>query len=95
MSQPHPDSGYYPQSVVHQVRVVDLQTDSLMFAYTAELQLDGRGQGVTPQLLDRVTQTIADYAAEQLADAGGTQETRATLSYTGACDVTLLPDPEA
>lgn len=92
---PHPDSGYYPQSVLHQVRVVDLQMDSQMFAYTAELQLDGRGQGVTTELLDRVTQTIADYAAEQLADAGGDQETRATLSYTGACDVILLPDPEA
>lgn len=92
---PHPDSGYYPQTVLHQVRVQDLQTDGQMFSYTAELQLDGRGQGVTPELLDRVTQTIADYAAEQLADAGGTQETRATLSYTGACDVALLPDPEA
>ncbi|GFE20008.1 hypothetical protein [Streptomyces nigrescens] len=92
---PHPDSGYYPQTVVHQIRVVDLQTDSPLFAYTAELQLDGRGQGVTTELLDRVTQTIAAYAAEQLVDAGGTQETRATLSYTGVCDLVLLPGPEA
>lgn len=92
---PHPDSGYYPQAVLHQVRVVDRQIDGQMFAYTAELQLDGRGQGVTPELLDRITQTIADYASEQLADAGGDQEIRATLSYTGACDVVLLPDPEA
>jgi hypothetical protein len=92
---PHPDSGYYPQSVLHQVRVVDLQTDSPLFAWTAELQLDGRGQGVTTELLDRVTQTIAEFAAEQLAEAGGVQETRATLSYTGACDVVLLPEPEA
>lgn len=91
----HPADGYYPSSVVHQVRVVDIGSDSQMFSYTAELQLDGRGQGVTPELLGRVTQTVAAYAAEQLADAGGMQETRATLSYTGGHDVILLPAPEA
>ncbi|WP_030670725.1 hypothetical protein [Streptomyces rimosus] len=92
---PHPADGYYPRSVVHQVRVVDINADSQMFSYTADLQLDGRGQGVTPELLDRVTQTIATFAAEQLAGAGGNQETRATLSYTGGLDVTLLPAPGA
>jgi hypothetical protein len=74
--------------------VVNVDADSQMFSYTAELPLDGRGQGVTPELLDRITQTVADFAAEQLAEAGGAQETRANLSYTGGLDVTLLPDPE-
>ncbi|MFD7661089.1 hypothetical protein [Streptomyces sp. NPDC059788] len=92
---PHPADGYYPRSVVHQVRVIDLLTDSPMFAYTAELQLDGRGQGVTPALLDRITQTIATFAAEQLEGAEGSPETRATLVYTGGHDVTLLPAPGA
>ncbi|MEU7149222.1 hypothetical protein AB0B15_14470 [Streptomyces sp. NPDC045456] len=92
---PHPADGYYPRSVVHQVRVVDLNADSQMFSYTADLRLDGYGQGVTPELLNRITQTIATFAAEQLADAGGNQETRATLVYTGGHDVTLLPAPGA
>ncbi|MFK8850514.1 hypothetical protein [Streptomyces sp. Ac-502] len=92
---PHPTDGYAPETLTHWVRVIDLQTDNPLFSYTSQLWLDGRGQGLTTELLDRITQTVADYAAEQLTDVGGTHETRATLSYTGGHSVTLLPAPGA
>lgn len=78
-----PTDAYRVTDAVHLIQVIDGQTDNPLFTYTAHLPLDGRGQGVTTELLQRITQTVAAFAAEKLADNPTPQSTRASLQYTG------------